>query len=83
MSYNEVHVYYTVLYRRNIPCQPTAVARRRPALGKGCKPAPQGRPKARAVGEHMYASTSKKARRAAPHSLSYCVEQNISSGVKH
>ena len=70
--------------RGAIHVQPTATSRRRQALGRGSRRVGMGRPvNVVKTAEHEFATNPHKRRKAAPHSLSCAVEQNISLGTKH
>ena len=63
--------------------QPTATARRRPALGRGCRRVAKGRPaNVPRTAEHAFAIVKKK-RMAAPHCLAHVVSENVALGKKH
>lgn len=74
---------------KNIGVQPTALARRKSRLG-GRNPIRSGRPTKAARREHPYAKQRnslgaqlQNQKKKAPHSLSYCHQQNISLGKQH
>lgn len=66
--------------RAQIGVQPTAVARRKSALG-GRRALITGRPTKASMREHPYNKTGKK--KSAPHCLAHCVEAIMSLGGTH
>ncbi|XP_026687697.1 uncharacterized protein LOC103521027 [Diaphorina citri] len=64
---------------RTIPVQPTSISRRKSNLGTR-KHASTGRPKKTSQVNHSYVKTKGMRRKKLPHSLQYCVDNNVSLG---